>query len=196
MLEIKGFLQTKLPLPLFIRRINLHKRLFIRLVTDSIIKFVSKYHLKYKIMIRKVISTLIVLVIGILAYNFFFGNPEEKQQAKEIFGKGAEVVGAGADLLKAEYQKFKDGKYDKALDKIGNLLSNLKEKGGEVVGEIDDWQQRKGEWDNKKNDLEELLKSGSDTIDGEKAKKAIEELEQEGKALEEEGKKLKEKAEQ
>ncbi len=147
-------------------------------------------------MIRKIISTLVILVIGILVYNYFFGTTEEKQQAKEIFGKGAEVVGVGADLLKGEYQKFKDGKYDKALDNIGNLLNNLKEKGGELVGEIESWQERKGNWDEKKNELEKLLQSESDTIDGEQIKNDLKDLEEEGKALEEEGKKLKEKAEQ
>jgi hypothetical protein len=147
-------------------------------------------------MIRKIISTLVVLVIGILVYNYFFGTTEEKQQAKDIGGKVAEVVGVGADLLKTEYQKFKDGKYDKALDNIGNLLNNLKKKGGELVGEIESWQERKGNWDDKKNELEKLLQSESDTIDGEQIKKDLEELEKEGKALEEEGKKLKEKAEQ
>ena len=147
-------------------------------------------------MIRKIISTLVILVVGILAYNYFFGTPEEKEHAKEIIGKGAEVVGAGADLLKGEYQKFKDGKYDKALDKIGDLLSNVKKKGGELVGEIDSWEERKNAWDEKKNELEKLLNSDSDIVDKDKAKKAIEELEREGKALEEEGKRLNEKAEQ
>ena len=145
-------------------------------------------------MIRKIISTAVILVIGLLAYNYFFGDAQEKEQAKEIFGKGAEVVGAGADLLKAEYQKFRDGKYDKALDKIGDLLDNIKEKGGELVTEIDDWQERKDVWDEKKNELEELLKSDSDLVDEEKVKKALEDLEEEGKALKEEGNRINEKA--
>ena len=147
-------------------------------------------------MIRSIITTAVFLVVGLLVYNYFFGDQQEKEQAKEIFGKGAEVVGAGADLLKAEYQKFKDGKYDKALDNIGNLLNNIKEKGGDLVNEIDDWQDKKGAWEEKKNDLEKILESGGDLIDEEKAKKALEELEKEGKALEEEGEKLKKKSEQ
>ena len=147
-------------------------------------------------MIRRIITTAVFLVIGLLVYNYFFGNQQEKEQAKEIFGKGAEVVGAGADLLKEEYQKFKDGKYDKALDNIGNLLSNIKEKGGDLVNEIDDWQDKKGAWEEKKKDLEKMLESGGDLIDEEKAKKALEELEKEGKALEKEGEKLKERSEQ
>ena len=147
-------------------------------------------------MIRKIISLVVVLVIGLLAYNYFLGTPTEKKQAEEIIGKGAEVVGAGVDLLKVEYQKFRDGKYDKALDKIGDFLDDLKEKGGEVVKEIDDWQERKGSWDEKKDELEELLKSDSDSINEEEVKKAIEELEKEGKALKEEGQRLKEQSEQ
>lgn len=145
-------------------------------------------------MIRKIISIAIFLVIGILTYNYFFGTAQEREQAQDIFSKGAEVLGASADLLKAEYQKFNDGKYDEALDNINGLLSKLKEKGGEVVEEIDNWEKRKEDWDKKKNDLEKLLDSGSGIVD-EEVKKAIEDLEKEGKALRSEGKLLKEKAE-
>ena len=147
-------------------------------------------------MIRKIISTLVLLVIGLLVYNYFFGNEDEKKQAKEFIEKGGELVGAGMGLLKEEYQKFRDGKYDKALDKIGDLLGNIKEKGGELVGEIENWEERKGAWEDKKNELEKLLESGADIIDEEKAKQVLEELEKEGKALQEEGNRLKEKADQ
>ncbi len=147
-------------------------------------------------MISRILSTAAILIIGLLAYNYFLGSQSEKEQAKEIIGKGAEVVGAGVNLLKVEYQKFRDGKYDKALDKIGNLLRDLKEKGGELVNEIDDWQDRKGSWDEKKNELEELLKSGSDSINEEEVKAAIKELEKEGEALKKEGQKLQEQSEQ
>ncbi|MBL0010066.1 MAG: hypothetical protein IPP22_01755 [Nitrosomonas sp.] len=114
-------------------------------------------------MIQKIISITILLVIGLLTYNYFFGTAQEREQAQDIFGKGAEVVGASADLLKAEYQKFNDGKYDEALNNINGLLSKLKEKGGE----IDDWKKRKEDWDQKKNDLEKLMDSGSGFVDEE-----------------------------
>ena len=140
-------------------------------------------------MIRKIISITILLVIGLLTYNYFFGTAQEREQAQDIFGKGAEVVGASADLLKAEYQKFNEGKYDEALNNINGLLSKLKEKGGE----IDDWKKRKEDWDQKKNDLEKLMDSGSGFVD-EEVKKSIEDLEKEGKALRAEGKLLKEKS--
>lgn len=146
-------------------------------------------------MIRLIISTAFTLVIILLGYNYFLGTVEEKEQAQEIFSKGAEVVGAGANLLKSEYQKFEGGKYDEALDNVNYLLSKLKEQGGELLGEIDRWEQRKSDWDKKKSDLQKLLNSDSDSIDEEAIKSAIAELEKERKILESEGKRLKEKAE-
>jgi len=146
-------------------------------------------------MIRLIISIAFSLVLILLGYNYFFGTAEEKEQAQEIFSKGAEVVGAGANLLKSEYQKFESGKYDEALDNINTLLSTLKEQGGELLGEIDRWEQRKDDWDEKKNDLQKLLNSDSDSIDEEQIKSAIAELEKERKILESEGNRLKETAE-
>jgi len=146
-------------------------------------------------MIRFIITIAFFLVIALLGYNYFYGTAQEKEQAQEIFSKGAEVVGAGADLLKSEYQKFQGGKYDEALNNINNLLSKVKEQGGELHEEIDSGKQRKEHWDQKQDDLRKLLNSDSDFINEEKDKKAIAALEQEREVLEGEGKRLKEKAE-
>ncbi len=144
-------------------------------------------------MIRLIISFAFFLVIGLLSYNYFFGTEQEKGQAQEIFTKGAEVVGASADLLEAEYEKFKEGKYDKSLQNISNFLSNVKGKGSELVVEINSWEKRKDDWNQKKNDIEKLLDSDSD-LKNEEIKKIIQDLEIEGGLLRNEGKLLKEKA--
>ena len=146
-------------------------------------------------MIRFIITTAFFLVLILLGYNYFYGTAQEKEQAQEIFSKGAEAVGAGADLLKSEYHKYKDGKYDEALDNISNGLSKLKENGGELLGEIDSWEERKNDWDQKKIDLQELLDADFDSINEEKLKKTFATLEEEREMLENEGKRLKEKAE-
>lgn len=146
-------------------------------------------------MIRFILSTAFLLTIALLSYNYFFGTAEEKEQAQEIFSKGAEVVGAGAGLLKSEYQKYQDGKYDEALDNVSHLLNKLKEEGGELLEEVESWKQRKSEWDQKKNDLQQLLDADPDSIDKEVVKNAIAELEKERKILEIEGERLKERAE-
>ncbi len=146
-------------------------------------------------MFRFIISTAFFLVITLLSYNYFFGTAEEKEQAQEIFSKGAEVVGAGAGFLKSEYQKYQEGKYDEALENISHLLGKLKEQGGELLIEIESWKQRKNDWDQKKNDLQQLLDADPDAADRETVRKAITELEKERKILEGEGRRLQEKAE-
>jgi len=145
-------------------------------------------------MIRSIFTTAFFLVVVILGYNYFFGTAQEKEQAQEIFSKGAEVVGSGASLLKSEYEKYGDGKYDGALDKISTILGKLKENDGELLKEIDSWERKKDDWEQKKLDLQKLLAANSDSINEEKLKKALTALEEERKMLENEGIRLKEKA--
>ena len=87
-------------------------------------------------MISKLVLIAVFLVIGLITYNYFFGTAKEKEQAQNIFLKGVEIVDAGADLLKSGYEKLHNGKYDEALDNIDSLLIKMKDKGGELVGEI------------------------------------------------------------
>jgi len=145
-------------------------------------------------MIRSIFTTAFFLVVVILGYNYFFGTAQEKEQAQEIFSKGADVVGSGASLLKSEYEKYGDGKYDGALDKISTILGKLKENDGELLKEIDNWERKKDDWEQKKLDLQKLLAANTDSIKEEKLKKALTALEEERKTLENEGIRLKEKA--
>jgi hypothetical protein len=146
-------------------------------------------------MIRLIFTTAFFLVVVILGYNYFFGTAQEKEQAQEIFSKGAEVIGSSANLLKSEYEKYGDGKYDGALDNISTILEKLKENDGELLEEIDSWEQKKDDWEQKKLDLQELLDADLDSINEEKLKKAFTALEEERETLESDGIRLKEKAE-
>ena len=146
-------------------------------------------------MIRFILTTAFFLVVGILGYNYFFGTAQEKEQAKEIFSKGADVIGSSANLLKSEYKKYGDGKYDGALDSISIFLDKRKEEGGELLEEIDSWEKKKNDWEQKKLSLQKLLDADSDSINKEKLKKDFTALEEERKTLEKEGIKLKEKVE-
>ena len=146
-------------------------------------------------MIRTVLKFAVVLIIGILVYNFFFGTEAEKAQSKAVAEKTLEIGKAGFNLLKDEYQKFREGKYDRALDKIGDVLDNAKVKGTEYADEIKDWEGRKATWDQKKKDLERLMDS-SEEVDEEAQKTKIKELENEAKALEREGEELTKKVEE
>ncbi|WP_373548823.1 hypothetical protein [Haliscomenobacter sp.] len=75
---------------------------------------------------RSLIKLGLILVVAILGYNYFFGDPQEKAQSKEIFKKVGELGKASWSLLKSEKAKLDDGKYDTAIDKIGNVYDDLR----------------------------------------------------------------------
>ncbi|NUQ24095.1 MAG: hypothetical protein HUU34_09085 [Saprospiraceae bacterium] len=79
-------------------------------------------------MIRSLLKLAVVLVLAILVYNYFFGTTEEKAQSKEIFGEVRDLGKAAWGLLKTERQKFNDGKYDEAVDKVGGLINTMKDR--------------------------------------------------------------------
>jgi len=77
-------------------------------------------------MIKFAFRLLIVLVVGVLAYNFFFGTTEEKENGQKIVRELKDVGVAVKDLLASEKEKLDEGKYDNALDKIGGLFEKVK----------------------------------------------------------------------
>lgn len=77
---------------------------------------------------KSLIKLGLILVAGILVYNYFFGTETEKAQSREIFEKVGDLGRAGIDLLKSEKEKFDEGKYDDALDKIGGLFDKVRDK--------------------------------------------------------------------
>ena len=106
-------------------------------------------------MLRSLIKLAIFLVAGILVYNYFFGTPEEKAQSKQIFTEIKDVTKSAVGLLKTEKQKFDEGKYNDAVDKIGGLIDNLKgkaeqlEDNRELLDQIADLQQKQRSLDTK-----------------------------------------------
>ncbi len=150
-------------------------------------------------MIKSLFKIGLLLVVGILGYNYFLGTPEEKAQSKEILGKAKDIGAASINLVKGEIQKFKSGKYDKALDKVGNLLvqakSTAKEKGGDLLDRMEDWEEQKDNWQKRKDQLKEVFESASEEEKKEIGTK-IKEMNEEGERLKVEGEKLQEEVEQ
>lgn len=131
-------------------------------------------------MIRTVIKLGVLLFIGVLCYNYFLGTPEEKAKAKDTIGKikeGGKVVGGvlldigkdGVALLKEEREKFREGKYDKAVEEVGGLISKIKDQVEGVGGEMLD----------RVNDLEKQQEAIAKQVD--QAKESAGELSQEEK---------------
>lgn len=72
------------------------------------------------------------MVAGILVYNYFYGTEEEQAQSKEIFTKVKDVGKDAWSLLKNEKEKFEEGKYDGAVDKVGKSVESL----GDLLGKL------------------------------------------------------------
>jgi len=98
-------------------------------------------------MIRSLIKLGLILVAGILVYNYFFGTKEEKTQSKEVFKKTGDAIGAAWNLLKSEKEKFNSGKYDKVLDQLGNAYKAVRDRAQyvdeKVLKRLDELERRK-----------------------------------------------------
>jgi hypothetical protein len=98
-------------------------------------------------MIRTLLKWGLLLVVGILIYNYLFGDSEEKAQSKKIFQQTGTVVSSAWDLLKSEKQKFDAGKYDAALDKVGGAYREVRDRAQyvdeKVLRRLDELEDRK-----------------------------------------------------
>ncbi|TAK36932.1 MAG: hypothetical protein EPO28_12805 [Saprospiraceae bacterium] len=100
-------------------------------------------------MIKSLLKLIAILIVGILIYNYFLGSPSEKEGAQKIFKEFKDAGVAVKGLLQSEKAKFDAGKYDKAVNKIGDLLQGLKrnaqEYDGQYLQRIDDLEKRRVE---------------------------------------------------
>lgn len=117
---------------------------------------------------KSLLKLLVGVVIGVLIYNYFFGTPEEKATSKEIFSEVRDLGKATWGLLKSEKQKFDEGKYDEAVDKVGGLLSTLRSKAktsedDNAVAELERLERRRLELEKEIAELDRLNKSGKTT---------------------------------
>jgi predicted nucleic acid-binding Zn-ribbon protein len=106
-------------------------------------------------MIRQLFKLIIIMVLGILVYNLFLGDTTEKENARKVFSEIKEAGVAVKDLLKSEKKKFDEGKYDDALDKVGNVFDKLKRRAKDIDEKYVD---RIAELDDTRKELEQRLK--------------------------------------
>jgi uncharacterized protein YukE len=111
--------------------------------------------------LRNLFTLGMILVLGILVYNRFLGTADEQAQAKTTFqtiGKAfKEVGGAVGTLLKSEKEKFDEGKYNQAMDKIGDLFSTLSDKAKDIGETSEDYLNKLEELNKQKEALQEKI---------------------------------------
>ena len=115
--------------------------------------------IKFFVMIRSLFKIGLMLVAGILIYNFFFGTDVEKEQSRKVFGQVRGVVVSVGDLLRSEKAKFDAGKYDGALDKLGGAYRAVREQAQHVdqsvLKRLDELEQRKADLQEEVHSIEQ-----------------------------------------
>lgn len=121
-------------------------------------------------MLKSLFRLAIIVIIGVLVYNYFLGSETEKAQSKKVFNGAKELVVSVKDIVKSEKNKFDEGKYDKALDKVGNLFQTMKEKGSEIadkdyLGEVQRLEERRTNLRDRLAEIEAKLSGDSSSTE-------------------------------
>lgn len=114
---------------------------------------------------KTLIKVALLLVVGILTYNYFFGTADEKASTERVIQQVKEVGKSVGELVKVERQKFADGKYDKAFDKIENMYNKAKAKlansSEEEKQELQRLEERREKLEREKETLERTMSDDS-----------------------------------
>ncbi|TXF87884.1 hypothetical protein FUA23_17145 [Neolewinella aurantiaca] len=120
-------------------------------------------------MIKTIIKIGLVIVAGLLGYNYFFGDAAEQAQSREIVGKAKDLGKDAWELLKSERTKLQEGKYDGALEKLEGLYVSLKDRAGELADS--DALDRITELTERRDELEKALKDAGGELSSEGKRK-------------------------
>jgi gas vesicle protein len=124
-------------------------------------------------MIKSLLKIGLLVVAGLIGYNYFFGTPEEKAQSREIVGKATDLGRDAWNLLKSERVKLQEGKYDDAIEKLEGLYRDLATKAEELKDS--DAIRELGKLSERRAELEELLKKDGGEL-SEAAKRQLDDL--------------------
>jgi len=91
----------------------------------------------------RLVSLALMLIVGILVYNNFFGDETEKAQSKKIFKITKELGQQIKEAIKSEKDSYDDGKYKGIVDKIKGVIKSdddLSDKYSSQLTQIEDVQ--------------------------------------------------------
>jgi vacuolar-type H+-ATPase subunit I/STV1 len=104
-------------------------------------------------MIGRLLSLAVVFIIGLVVFNTLFGTEEDKENVQK-------VTSGVKDLFKSTKAKYQSGQYDEAIDKIGDVFKKLKNRSDEL--DNPDYANEITELEQKKRELEQMLKDLED----------------------------------
>ena len=129
-------------------------------------------------MIKTLLKYGILILAGIVGYNYFLGDEAEKASSRKIVNEIKDVGKEVGSLIKSEREKFDKGKYDKVLVKLKDSYDVVKQKAKNIdekyISKLDDLQERRDDLENR------LAKVTDDTTDDGKkqAKRLTRDLDQ------------------
>lgn len=86
---------------------------------------------------RKLLFTLLLILAGYVAYNYYFGKGEARDQAAVIVEETKALSRAVGDLLSHQKARYEAGEFDRTIDRIGDMLDRMKANPGSTEGEED-----------------------------------------------------------
>ena len=113
---------------------------------------------------KRIISLIVLVVVGLLVYNTYYGSEEDKERGNAVVKESKEAIQSVFDLLKGEKENFDEGKYNDALDKVGSILKDLGDKvgnlGNEYPGKLKQLEDKKAELEQKLQDRKSQSEAG------------------------------------
>ena len=103
---------------------------------------------------RSTIQLLLLAIIGLISYNYFYGNAKEKAQAQRVFGEVNDVFISVKDLVLLEKEKFDAGKYDKAIHQINAVFKDVRENSQDISADL---KERFAKLEEEKSHLEQQI---------------------------------------
>ena len=120
-------------------------------------------------MIKSLLKLGLLLLVGIVGYNYFLGDTAEKASARNLVNEVKDVGREIGGLIKSEREKFDKGKYDKALVKLKDVYDGVKDKAQYLDKK---YMSRLDELSDRRNDLENRLSEVTDDNSDEGKKQA------------------------
>jgi len=116
---------------------------------------------------RRILSLVVFAAIAFMGYNHFYGTDEDRAVNREITDGVKGVGSAVGKLFQSAKENYNDGKFDDAIEKTGNVISQLGKKAQEIG---QNFPERLKELEEKRNQLDKLIETTKTTRSSEPEK--------------------------